>query len=119
LSRRSWRGAFCPEGPQACFSSGFHLFSSSAYRIGYSSERRKPAYSKNRLLFTACLGAFMATMDTSLVSVGLPQIASFMETSVAAVSWVMVAYLLANASLQMVVGRLADLAAPRRCSSPG
>jgi EmrB/QacA subfamily drug resistance transporter len=53
-------------------------------------------------------------MDTSLVSVGLPQIASFMGTSVAAVSWVMVAYLLANASLQMVVGRLADLAAPRR-----
>ncbi len=53
-------------------------------------------------------------MDTSLVSVGLPQIAQSLETSVAAVSWVMVAYLLANASLQMVVGRLADLAAPRR-----
>lgn len=52
-------------------------------------------------------------MDTSLVSVGLPQIARSMETSVAAVSWVMVAYLLTNASLQMVVGRLADLAAPR------
>lgn len=56
----------------------------------------------------------MATMDTSLVSVGLPQIAQSLETSVAAVSWVMVAYLLANASLQMVVGRLADLAAPRQ-----
>ncbi|MEJ2071315.1 MAG: MFS transporter [Syntrophobacterales bacterium] len=63
---------------------------------------------------TVCLGAFMATMDTSLVSVGLPQIASFLKTSVAAISWVMVAYLLANASLQMVVGRLADLAAPGR-----
>jgi len=56
----------------------------------------------------------MATMDTSLVSVGLPQIASFLETSVAAISWVMVAYLLANASLQIVVGRLADLSAPGR-----
>jgi len=56
----------------------------------------------------------MATMDTSLVSVGLPQIASFLQTSVAAISWVMVAYLLANASLQIVVGRLADLAAPGR-----
>jgi MFS family permease len=32
----------------------------------------------------------------------------------AAISWVMVAYLLANASLQIVVGRLADLAAPGR-----
>ncbi len=56
----------------------------------------------------------MATMDTSLVSVGLPQIASYLQTSVAAISWVMVAYLLANASLQIVVGRLADLATPGR-----
>jgi EmrB/QacA subfamily drug resistance transporter len=73
-----------------------------------------PPYSKKMVLITACLGAFMATMDTSLVSVGLPQIAAFLETSVAAISWVMVAYLLANASLQIVVGRLADLAAPGR-----
>lgn len=61
----------------------------------------------------------MATMDTSLVSVGLPQIASFLETSVAAISWVMVAYLLANASLQIVVGRLADLATPGRLFEAG
>jgi EmrB/QacA subfamily drug resistance transporter len=60
------------------------------------------------------LGAFMATMDTSLVSVGLPQIAASLRTSVAAISWVMVAYLLANASLQIMVGRLADLAAAGR-----
>jgi EmrB/QacA subfamily drug resistance transporter len=60
------------------------------------------------------LGAFMATMDTSLVSVGLPQIAASLRTSVAAISWVMVAYLLANASLQILVGRLADLAAAGR-----
>lgn len=56
----------------------------------------------------------MATMDTSLVSVGLPQIAQSLQTSVAAISWVMVAYLLANASLQIMVGRLADFAAPGR-----
>jgi len=60
------------------------------------------------------LGAFMATMDTSLVSVALPQIATSLSTSVATISWVMVAYLLANASLQIMVGRLADVAAPGR-----
>jgi EmrB/QacA subfamily drug resistance transporter len=65
-------------------------------------------------LITAALGAFMATMDTSLVSVGLPQIAASLKVSVATVSWVMVAYLLANASLQIMVGRLADLAAAGR-----
>lgn len=58
-------------------------------------------------------------MDTSLVSVGLPQMASYFETSMAAISWVMVAYLLANASLQIVVGRMADLAAPGRLFSAG
>ncbi len=56
----------------------------------------------------------MATMDTSLVSVALPQMAIYMETSLATISWVMVAYLLANASLQIIVGRLSDLTAPGR-----
>jgi EmrB/QacA subfamily drug resistance transporter len=70
-------------------------------------------------LITAALGAFMATMDTSLVSVGLPEIAASLKVSVAAVSWVMVAYLLANASLQIMVGRLADLAAAGRLFMAG
>ena len=48
------------------------------------------------------------------MSVGLPEMASSLKISMAAISWVMVAYLLANASLQIVVGRLADLAAPGR-----
>jgi EmrB/QacA subfamily drug resistance transporter len=61
----------------------------------------------------------MATMDTSLVSVGLPQIASSLQTSVAAITWVMVAYLLANASLQIIVGRLADLASAGRLFMAG
>ncbi len=72
-----------------------------------------PSYNKNRLLVAVCLGAFMATVDTSLISVGLPRISSALKTTLAEVSWVMVAYLLASASLQMVVGRLADMAAPR------
>ena len=56
----------------------------------------------------------MATMDTSLVNVALPQIATYMGTSLATISWVMVAYLLANASLQIIVGRLSDLTTPGR-----
>jgi len=56
----------------------------------------------------------MATMDTSLVSVALPQIAMSLQTSLATISWVMVAYLLASASLQIIVGRLSDLTAPGR-----
>jgi len=95
--------------PPACF-----IIKTNSSRMGKALNTDLAGSSKKLVLITACLGAFMATMDTSLVSVGLPQIASFLEISVAAISWVMVAYLLANASLQIVVGRLADLAAPGR-----
>jgi EmrB/QacA subfamily drug resistance transporter len=66
------------------------------------------------ILATACLGAFMATMDTSLVNMALPQIAQAFDSSISRISWVMVAYLLTNASLLITSGRLSDLLAPGR-----
>jgi EmrB/QacA subfamily drug resistance transporter len=56
----------------------------------------------------------MATMDTSLVNVALPQIAAAFGSSISQISWVMVAYLLANASLLITSGRLSDLLPPGR-----
>ncbi len=56
----------------------------------------------------------MATMDTSLVNVALPQIAQAFESSISQISWVMVAYLLTNASLLITSGRLSDLLSPGR-----
>jgi len=66
------------------------------------------------ILFTACLGAFMATLDTSIVNIALPTIAREFGSSLSQISWVMVAYLLVQVSLLLISGRLGDLWAPGR-----
>ncbi|OGP73400.1 MAG: hypothetical protein A2Y80_10860, partial [Deltaproteobacteria bacterium RBG_13_58_19] len=66
------------------------------------------------LLLTVCLGAFMATLDTSIVNIALPQIARDFGGSLAQISWVVMAYLLTNASLLITSGRLGDLLPPGR-----
>jgi EmrB/QacA subfamily drug resistance transporter len=71
-------------------------------------------YGLNRriVLLTVCLGAFMATLDTSIVNVALPQIAKDFHCSLVQISWVMLVYLLMNVSLLLTSGRLGDLLAP-------
>ncbi len=69
---------------------------------------------RRRLLLAVCLAAFMATLDTSIVNVALPQIARQFNTTLAQISWVITGYLLANVSLLLVSGRLADMLAPGR-----
>ena len=69
---------------------------------------------RGRLLFTVCLGAFMATLDASIVNIALPQIAREFHGSLPQISWVMVIYLLVNVSLLLTSGRLGDLLAPGR-----
>lgn len=66
------------------------------------------------LLFTVCLGAFMATLDTSIVNIALPQIAREFHCTLSQISWVMAIYLLVNVSLLLSSGRLGDLLAPGR-----
>ncbi|MEJ2671769.1 MAG: MFS transporter [Deltaproteobacteria bacterium] len=68
---------------------------------------------KRRLvLLTVCVGAFMATLDTSIVSIALPQIARDFNSSLVQISWVMLIYLLMNVSLLLTSGRLGDLLPP-------
>lgn len=63
-------------------------------------------------LLSVCVGAFMATLDTSIVNIALPQMARVLGASLAAISWVMLAYLIANASLLLNSSRLGDMLAP-------
>ena len=56
----------------------------------------------------------MATLDTSIVNIALPQMAHDFHSSLAGISWVMVIYLLVNVSLLLTSGRLGDLLAPGR-----
>jgi EmrB/QacA subfamily drug resistance transporter len=64
------------------------------------------------VLLTVCLGAFMATLDTSIVNIALPQIAEDFHCSMVQISWVMLIYLLMNVALLLTSGRLGDLLAP-------
>ena len=64
------------------------------------------------ILLAVCLGAFMATLDTSIVNIALPQIAQDFQCSLVQISWVMLIYLLMNVSLLLTSGRLGDLLAP-------
>jgi EmrB/QacA subfamily drug resistance transporter len=64
------------------------------------------------VLLAVCLGAFMATLDTSIVNIALPQIAVDFKCSLVQISWVMLIYLLMNVSLLLTSGRLGDLLAP-------
>ncbi|MFZ5447928.1 MAG: MFS transporter [Thermodesulfobacteriota bacterium] len=64
------------------------------------------------VLLTVCLGAFMATLDTSIVNIALPQIAKDFQCSLVQISWVMLIYLLMNVALLLSSGRLGDLLAP-------
>jgi EmrB/QacA subfamily drug resistance transporter len=66
------------------------------------------------ILLAVCLGAFMATLDTSIVNIALPQIARDFQGSLVQISWVMLIYLLMNVSLLLTSGRLGDLLAPGR-----
>jgi EmrB/QacA subfamily drug resistance transporter len=54
----------------------------------------------------------MATLDTSIVNIALPQIAREFHCSMVQISWVMLIYLLMNVSLLLSSGRLGDLVAP-------
>ena len=73
-----------------------------------------PPRRRGLLLFTVCLGAFLATLDTSIVNIALPQIAREFHGNLSQISWVMVIYLLVNVSLLLTSGRLGDLLAPGR-----
>jgi MFS family permease len=69
---------------------------------------------RHPVLIIVCLGAFMGTLDSGVVYTSLPKIAQYFHSSLAQVSWVLVAYLLVNTSLLLVCGRLGDLIAPGR-----
>jgi EmrB/QacA subfamily drug resistance transporter len=68
--------------------------------------RRQP--STNAILAVLMVGTFLAPLDASIVNIALPAIATNLQTSVTAVTWVTDAYLLTVATLLLSMGRLGD-----------
>jgi EmrB/QacA subfamily drug resistance transporter len=80
--------------------------------MSYAAPPRANFLNRRLVLLAVCLGAFMATLDTSIVNIALPQIAHDFRCSLVQISWVMLIYLLLNVSLLLTSGRLGDLLAP-------
>lgn len=57
----------------------------------------------------ACMGAFIAQLDASIVQLALPALTVEFETTLNQVSWVPIAYLLTLAALLPVFGRLCEM----------
>jgi MFS family permease len=77
-------------------------------------ESRRPAFVRDHPLApwfavgTVCFGAFMGQLDASIVTVAFPALQHQYGTSLAAVQWVSLAYLLALTALVVPVGRWSD-----------
>src|SRR5437763_11148369 len=66
--------------------------------------------SKWAVLAIVAVGVFMATLDSSIVNISLPTIASYFHVPLnGAVEWVIIAYLVATAAILLTAGRLADM----------
>lgn len=68
----------------------------------------RPCQRKRRALTATILGSSMAFIDGSVVNVALPSIQSDLGASVAAIQWVVDAYLLFLAALVLVGGSMGD-----------
>ncbi len=58
---------------------------------------------------TACIGAFMGQLDSSITQMVLPRLEREFGASLSAVSWVAIVYLLAMAGFLPIFGRAADM----------
>lgn len=66
-------------------------------------------YSRKWLVMTAVgLATFLETIDSSAVSLALPTLVKSFDVNFALVQWVMLAFVLAQATLMLVMGRLGD-----------
>lgn len=74
----------------------------------------------SRVLLVASFGAFLAFLDATIVNVAFPSIqASFPDTSIGGLSWVLNGYNIVFAAFLIVMGRLTDLLGRRRAFIAG
>jgi EmrB/QacA subfamily drug resistance transporter len=72
------------------------------------------ALNHRQALFTLGLATLLSALGSSIANVALPTLVTAFETSLSAVQWVVLAYLLAITTLVVSTGRLGDLFGRRR-----
>jgi EmrB/QacA subfamily drug resistance transporter len=77
-------------------------------------------YSRKWYVMAAvAMSIFLATLDGSIVNVALPTLVRDLDTNFATVQWVVLAYLLAQATLLLGIGRLGDMIGKKLIFSAG
>ncbi len=71
------------------------------------------------VLGAVALAIFLGTIDGSIVNVALPTFVDEFETTFAAVQWIVLAYLLTQATLVLGIGRLGDIIGKKRIFTTG
>ena len=61
------------------------------------------------VLISVAMGVFLATIDGSIVNIGLNTLVNDLHQPLALVEWVVLAYMLTIATLMLTVGRLSDM----------
>lgn len=61
------------------------------------------------ILVVVLVGPFMATLDSSIVNVALPKMASKLSVGMGSIQWVVTSYLIVISSTILMFGRIADL----------
>lgn len=71
----------------------------------------EPAINNKRwlILGVVLLGPFMSTLDSSIVNVALPTMASRLQVGMGAIQWVVTCYLIVISSTILIFGRISDL----------
>ncbi|MFL5232520.1 MAG: MFS transporter [Microvirga sp.] len=69
---------------------------------------------KSLVLFTTCLGVFIAQLDTSVVNLALKHVSSDLSSNVSQLQWIVDAYNLTYASFLLTGGILGDVLGRRR-----
>ena len=64
---------------------------------------------KRAILLAVAIGTFMSALDSSVVNMVLPNIRAYFQTSLSAIEWTVISYLLVISSLLLTYGRLGDL----------
>lgn len=75
--------------------------------------KNNPLPYKWQALLTVSVGAFMATLDASIVNISLPTISNYFRVDLATVSWVVMVYLLTVTGTLLSFGKISDMTGRR------
>ncbi len=71
------------------------------------------------VMISVAMGVFLGTIDGSIVNVALPTLVTQLNTNFQIIQWVVLAYMLTQAILLVIMGRLADIHGKKRIYQAG